>query len=420
MEAAMTTTLLRALLGLGAAFAGAAACAQTPAAGPVAQGPKNVPEFEPAFREQTRAPEAASGVTLAVETVAEGLEHPWGMALLPDGALLVTERPGRLRVVAPDGAVSDPVAGIPEVHARNQGGLLDVAVGPDFAEERLIYWTYAKPLGDGLSATAAARGRLAEDLSRVTDVEDIFVQRPASPTSAHYGSRVLFESPRTLYVTTGEHRSAGERVLAQSLDAGYGKVIRIRPDGSAPPDNPFVGEPGALEAIWSFGHRNIQGADIDQETGLLWTVEHGPQGGDELNVPQAGGNYGWPVISYGEDYDGSPIGDGLTATQGMEQPVYYWDPVIAPGGMTFYRGTLFEGWRGDLLIASLTPGALVRLELARGSTPGETRVVGEERLLTDQGRIRDVAEAADGALLVLTDEDNGALLRLTPDGATTN
>jgi glucose/arabinose dehydrogenase len=409
----MTAKLFRALLaGGGAAAAAAAACAQAP----VAQGPQNVPEFAPAFAEQTRAPEAPSGVTLAVETVAEGLEHPWGMALLPDGALLVTERPGRMRVVRPDGSVSDPIAGIPEVHARRQGGLLDVALGPDFAEDRLIYWTYAKPLGDGMSATAAARGRLAEDLSQVTEVADIFVQQPPSPTPMHYGSRVLFDGSQNIYVTTGEHSSARERGLAQDIGTGYGKVIRIRPDGSAPPDNPFVGKPGALETIWSYGHRNIQGADIDPETGLLWTVEHGPRGGDELNMPQAGMNYGWPVISYGENYDGSPVGDGLTAAQDMEQPVYYWDPVIAPAGMSFYRGTLFEGWQGDLLVASLDPGALVRLELARDTTAGETRVVGEERLLTDRGRIRDVAEAPDGALLVLTDAANGALLRLTPGG----
>jgi glucose/arabinose dehydrogenase len=416
----MTTTLRRALVAGAGALAAAGACAQTPSAqgDPVAQGPKNVPEFEPAFPEQTRAPEADSGVTLAVETVADGLEHPWGMALLPDGAILVTERPGRMRVIGRDGAVSDPIAGIPEVHAEGQGGLLDVEIGPDFAEDRLIYWTYAKPTGGGLSATAAARGRLSQDLSEVTEVADIFVQQPPSPNAMHYGSRVVPDGDRALYVTTGEHFSLEDRVKAQDVGTGYGKVIRIRPNGSAPPDNPFVGEPGALESVWSYGHRNIQGAAIDPATGQLWTVEHGPKGGDELNMPQAGLDYGWPVISYGENYDGTPVGEGVARAVDMEEPVYYWDPVIAPGGMTFYQGDLFEGWQGDVLIASLNPGAVVRLELARDSEAGEPRVVGEERLLTDHGRIRDIAEAPDGALLVLTDASDGALLRLTPDAAT--
>ena len=403
------TTLRRALLA-GAALAAPAAFAQEP----VPQGPKNVPDFEPAFAEQTRAPQALSDVALAVETVAGGLEHPWGMARLPDGAMLVTERPGRLRVVGTDGAVSEPVAGMPEVLAQGQGGLLDVAASPDFAEDRLIYWTYAKPMGDGLSATAAARGRLAEDRSEVTEVQDIFVQQPPSPTSNHYGSRVLFDGDRHLFVTTGEHFSPDERVKAQDIGTGYGKVIRIRPDGSAPPDNPFVGQPGALEAVWSYGHRNIQGAAIEPVTGTLWTIEHGPKGGDELNAPEAGLNYGWPVVSYGENYDGSPVGDGVASAQEMEEPVYYWDPVIAPSGMIFYQGSLFDGWQGNLLIAALKPGAVVRLVLAADTASGEVRVVGEERLLTDRGRIRDIEETPDGALLVLTDEDDGELLRLTP------
>jgi aldose sugar dehydrogenase len=372
-----------------------------------------VPDLAPAFAEQTRAPEARSGVELVVEEIAGGLEHPWGVALMPDGAMLVTERPGRLRVIGRDGSVSAPVAGLPEVAARGQGGLLDVAVGPGFAEDRTIYWTYAKPMGPGRYATAAARGRLSEDLTQVTGAADIFVQEPPSPTPAHYGSRIVFDGEgQSVYVTTGEHRTDAERGKAQDLAATYGKVIRIRPDGSVPPDNPFVGDPDALEAIWSYGHRNIQGAAIDPSTGQLWTVEHGPQGGDELNMPQAGLNYGWPVISYGENYDGTPVGDGIADAEGMEQPVYYWDPVIAPSGMTFYQGSLFPDWQGDILIGSLTPGALVRLELA------DDKVVGEERLLTDRGRIRDVIEAPDGALLVLTDADDGELLRLTPRGVT--
>jgi glucose/arabinose dehydrogenase len=231
----------------------------------------------------------------------------------------------------------------------------------------------------------------------------------------HYGSRIVFENARQLFITTGEHSSQAERGKAQELSNSYGKVIRIRTDGSAPPDNPFVGDGDALPTIWSYGHRNIQGATLEPQSGKLWTIEHGPKGGDELNHPEAGKNYGWPVISYGINYNGSPVGEGVTAAQGMEQPVYYWDPVIAPAGMTFYRGDLFPGWTGDLLVSSLTPGGLVRLELEADSESGGMRVIGEERLLRDLGRVRDVAEASDGSLLLLTDAPDGALLRVTPD-----
>ncbi len=385
--------------------------AQAQTGAPVEQGPPSVPDFRPAFAGQTRAPEARSDLRLKVAEIAGGLENPWGIAILPEGGYLVTERPGRLRVVSEDGTLSDPVAGLPAVLARGQGGLLDVTLGPDFATDRMIYWTYAKPMGDGLSATAAARGRLSEDLTEVTGAEDIFVQDPPSPTAMHYGSRILFDATGIAYVTTGEHSSEAERVFAQDPGKTYGKVIRIRADGSAPPDNPFVGQAGAVATIWSLGHRNIQGAAIHPATGALWTIEHGPQGGDELNMPLAGANYGWPVISYGVNYDGSPVGDGLTAAAGMEQPVYYWDPVIAPGGMAFYTGGMFVDWEGDLLIGAMSPGALVRLRIDSSG-----RVASEERLLTDQGRIRDVAVAPDGAVLLLVDADDGSLLRVTPDG----
>jgi aldose sugar dehydrogenase len=411
-------TVRSALLAGAGVLAGAPlACAQ---GDPVAQGPRNAPDLEPAFPEQTRAPAAPSGVELAVSELAGGLEHPWGMALLPDGALLVTERPGRMRVVAADGTVSEPLAGVPEVHAERQGGLLDVAIGPEFAEDRMVYWTYAKPLGDGLSATAAARGRLSEDLARIEDATDIFVQAPPSPTPMHYGSRVLFDGDGLLLVTTGEHSRPDERVLAQDLATSYGKVMRLRPDGSAPPDNPFVGEPGVVEGIWTYGHRNVQGAAVEPESGALWIVEHGPRGGDELNLLEAGLNYGWPEVSYGINYDGSPVGAGVASGQDFEEPVYFWDPVIAPGGMAFYRGDMFADWQGDVLIASLDPGALVRLDLegAAAEAGSEPRVLGEERLLTDAGRIRDVEVAPDGAVLVLTDESNGSVLRLTPERTT--
>jgi aldose sugar dehydrogenase len=406
-ETAMKTSLAIAA-GL-AALAGAPfACAQT--AAPVEQGAKNVPGLEPAFPEQTRAPASDSGVTLAAEPLAEGLVNPWGVAVTPAGDMLVTERPGRLRVVRADGSLSDPVAGMPEVLAESQGGLLDVAVDPDFDENGLVYWTYAKPLGDGMSATAAARGRISPDLTEMSEVEDIFVQEPPSPSPMHYGSRLVFDEEGHVFVTTGEHFTEEERVNAQELSTTYGKIIRLDRDGAIPQDNPFVGEEGAIETIWSLGHRNIQAAAL-RGPGDLWTVEHGPQGGDELNKPQPGGNHGWPVVVYGQNYDGTPVGSGEAdhEARGFVPPRYYWDPVIAPSGMVFYDGDLFP-WAGDVLIGSLQPGALVRLEL-----DGDT-VTGEERLLTQQGRIRDVVQDRDGSLLVLTDADAGALLRLTPKG----
>ena len=364
----------------------------------------------PAFEGQTDAPARDSGVTFEVTVLAEGLVHPWGMEVLPDGTILVTERAGTMRIVAADGTKGPAISGVPPVLAERQGGLLDVALGQDFATDRTIYWTYAKPLSSGMSATAAARGVLSADGTEVTDVVDIFVQDPPSPSPMHYGSRVIQDPSGPVWVTTGERFTETERVLAQDLGTTYGKVVRVRPGGAPAEGNPFVGDAGALDTIWSYGHRNIQGAALHPDTGVLWTIEHGPRGGDELNIPLAGGNYGWPVVSYGVNYSGSAVGSGEASAEGMEQPIYYWDPVIAPGGMLFYQGAMFADWQGDLLIGSLNPGGIVRLEL-----DGD-RVIGEERPLTDQGRIRDVAVDAEGAILALVDAQNGALLRLTPGG----
>jgi glucose/arabinose dehydrogenase len=372
---------------------------------PVAQGAPNT-DFAPAFTGQTRAPERMSGVRLHVETIASGLAHPWALAFLPDGRLLVTERPGRLRIVTPDGNLSAPLQGLPAVYAENQGGLLDVALAPDFAASRLIYWSYAEARERNRNGTSVARGRLSDDATRVENVQIIFRQQPAWESSLHFGSRLVFDREGRLYVGLGERSVREARPHAQDLSTHLGKVIRINVDGSAPQDNPFVGRANARPEIWAYGVRNIQGADLHPETGELWTIEHGPRGGDEINLVRAGRNYGWPTISYGEEYSGRPIGDGLTARAGMEQPVYYWDPVIAPGGMHFYRGALFP-WRGNLLVAGLVSQGLVRLEL-----DGE-RVTGEERFALG-ARVRDVAESEDGALWVITDEDNGRLLRLTP------
>ncbi|HYR71591.1 MAG TPA: PQQ-dependent sugar dehydrogenase [Candidatus Acidoferrum sp.] len=340
-----------------------------------------------------------------VTDVAVGLEHPWGVEFLPDGRFLVTERPGRLRVVNRDGRLSAPLTGVPEVYARGQGGLLDVALSPGFAQDRLIYLSFAER-GSGGAGTAVARGRLGE--RGLEDTQVIWRQQPKVDGSYnHWGSRLVFRPDGTLFVTLGDRFVHSER--AQDLSTTIGKIVRINPDGSVPRDNPFVGRSGALPEIWSYGHRNVQAAVLDAR-GELWTVEHGARGGDELNNPQPGKNYGWPVITYGVDYSGARIGIG-TSHPGMEQPVYYWDPVIAPSGATFYSGTAFPDWRGDLLVGSLRPGALVRLRIANG------RVTVEERYLDELGeRIRDVREGPDGAIYLLTDSSRGRLIRVEPAG----
>jgi aldose sugar dehydrogenase len=341
---------------------------------------------------------------LRVETVARGLEHPWAVALLPDGRLLVTERPGRLRVVGTDGRLSKPLAGVPQVYARAQGGLLDVALDPRFADNRLVYLSYAEPGEGGTSGTAVARARLAD--AKLEDVRVIYRQQPKVASGHHFGSRLVFARDGTLFVTQGDRNAY--RDSAQDLSTGIGKVVRINTDGSIPRDNPFVNRAGARPEIWSYGHRNAQAAALDPQSGKLWTVEHGARGGDELNHPEAGKNYGWPVITYGVDYSGAKIGVG-TAKPGMEQPVYYWDPVIAPSGMTFYTGNAFPDWKGSILIGSLNPGSLVRLAMKEGKVAREERYLGDLR-----ERIRDVQEGRDGSLYLVTDSGDGRVLRVLP------
>ncbi len=375
------------------------------AGGPVETRPANAPDQRPAFAGQTRAPGVTTQRALAHTVVASGLVEPWGLALLPDGRWLVTERPGRLRLVTPEGAVGEPVAGLPAVDARGQGGLLDVIVGPTFADDRLIYWSYSEPR-EGGNATSVARGRLSDDGTRVEAVQVIFRALPTFDGTMHYGSSLAFGPDGRLFVTLGERSVAEMRPQAQDLGSHMGKTIRIEADGSVPADNPFVGRDGALPEIWSSGHRNVQGVAIAPD-GAVWTIEHGTRGGDELNLDRAGLNYGWPVIAYGIEYRGGAINEGITAREGMEQPVYYWDPVIAPGGMTFYDGAMFPEWRGNLLVAALKEKHIARLVLAGG------RVVGEERLMTDLGeRVRDVAVGPDGAVWAITDEQDGKLVRL--------
>ena len=339
--------------------------------------------------------------TVEVSTVATGLEHPWALAFLPDGRMLVTERPGRLRIVSADGRVSAPLAGVPEVYARGQGGLLDVALDPDFEQSRWIYLSYAEP-GEGGGGTAVARGKLGE--GGLEQVEVIFRQTPKLDTGHHFGSRLVFAQDGRLFVTAGDR---GQMERAQRLDEGQGKIFRIERDGGIPADNPFVGRDDAQAAIWSWGHRNVQGAALHPQTGALWQTEHGARGGDELNIPAAGRNYGWPVITLGVNYNGTPVGEGLREAPGMEQPVHAWTPSIAPSGLAFYTADRFPAWKGSLFVGALAHQKLVRLSL-----DGE-RVTGEDFLLEGLGeRIRDVRQGPDGYLYLVTDAAKGQVLRV--------
>ena len=359
----------------------------------------------PAAAEQTRAPAAPSSA-VRVEVFAAGLEYPWSLQFLPDGRLLVTERPGRLRIVAAGGRISPPLAGVPRVAAIGQGGLLDVALAPDFATSARIVMSYAEPRGTA-SGTSIAIARLVPegDGGRLDDVKIIFQQMPAVSGGLHFGSRLAFARDGRLFVSLGERN---QRDSAQDPANHLGKIVRIAADGSLPQDNPFYGQSSKRNEIWSTGHRNVQAAAIHPATGKLWTIEHGPRGGDEVNIPGKGLNYGWPLIGYGIDYSGAKIHES-TSRDGLEQPVYYWRPSIAPSGMAFYTGTLFPAWRGNLFVGALAGQALHRLVLE-----GE-RVVAEEILLQDLGeRIRDVRQGPDGALWLLTDAANGRILRVVP------
>lgn len=337
---------------------------------------------------------------IRVEPVAGGLVHPWGLAFLPDGRMLVTERPGRLRIVTPDGQVSAPLAGLPEVHPHGQGGLLDVALDPAFAENSRVYFSFAEP-GEGGASTAVGRGRLEGEA--LLDVEVIFVQQPKVSGDAHFGSRLAFAPDGSLFVTLGERFKFEP---AQDLANHLGTIVRIHPDGTVPDDNPFVGQANALPEIWSYGHRNVQAGTIHPETGALWAIEHGPRGGDEINVPEAGRNYGWPLVSWGMHYDGRPIPDPPTRPD-LAQSIYQWTPVIAPSGMTFYTGNRFPAWQGNLLVGGLVARAIVRLE-ADGQAVTEVERIGLG------ARIRDVVQGPDGAVYALTDQASGEILRLTP------
>lgn len=372
---------------------------------PVETRPPNAPDQKPAFPGQTRAPKKTANVQFQTQVVASGLEHPWSLAFLPDGRMLVTEKPGRMRIVSADGTVSKPLAGVPKVDARNQGGLLDVVLDPKFETNQRIYFSFSEPR-EGGNGTAVARARLDGD--RLSDVEVIWRMTPTLDSTMHFGSRLVFARDGTLFITTGERSILPGRRQAQDLGSAFGKIIRINPDGSIPKDNPFVDKADALPEIWTYGHRNMQAAALHPETGTLWIVDHGPRGGDEINVIEKGKNYGWPTITYGIEYSGEPVGEGRTQAPGMEQPIYYWDPVIAPSGMAFYTADLFPEWKGSLFVGGLAPKYVARLTL------DGTRVVGEERLLEGHARFRDVRVGPDGALYLVTDEDDGEILKLVP------
>jgi glucose/arabinose dehydrogenase len=374
----------------------------------VETGPPNVPEFKPAFAEQTRAPALQTRTRVKVTEIATGFDKPWAIAFLPDGRMLVTEKPtGKLYVVTADGARSPPVAGLPRVDGRGQGGLLDVEVGPDHAQSGLLYWTYYEPRRGG-NGLAVARGRLVEKPApHIEQLQVIFRMQPTLDSTMHAGGRLVFTRDGTLFVTLGERSILAGRRQARDLGSHFGKIVRIAPDGSTPKDNPFVDRKEARPEIWSLGHRNILAAALDGRD-RLWIVEMGPRGGDELNLVERAKDYGWPTIGYGEEYSGEPVHES-TQAPGLEQPVYYWDPVISPSGLTIYSGELFPEWKGDFFIGGLSSQALVRLKLERD------RVVGEERLLEDlEARIREVVQGPEGALYLLTDDDDGKLLKLTP------
>jgi glucose/arabinose dehydrogenase len=389
------------------AAAAASPGAQAAQCDPVETERPNARNQQPAFPGQTRACAVRSNVAYDVTVVARGLATPWAFEPLPDGGFLVTEKGGTMRIVTASGQRGAPISGVPRVDAGGQGGLLDVALSPSFATDRTIFWSFTEPRQGG-NGTSVARGVLAQDGRSLADVRVIFRALPTYDNNMHYGSRLTFAPDGKLFVTTGERSDANMRMHAQRTDNHLGKVMRINPDGSVPSDNPFVGQAGARGEIWSIGHRNLQAAALDS-AGRLWTIEHGPRGGDELNHPEPGKNYGWPLVTYGIEYSGSPIRNAVTQREGFEQPVYYWDPVIAPSGAQFYTGAAFPRWRNSLFIGGLASARLVRLEL------NNDRVTGEEHLLLDRDqRIQDVRQGIDGALYVITDEENGELLRIAP------
>ncbi|WP_182084052.1 PQQ-dependent sugar dehydrogenase [Aureimonas sp. ME7] len=379
---------------------------------PVETEAANAPDQKPAFAAQTRAPQPADMPEVKTALVAEGLPNLWALEFMADGRMLVTAKEGKLLILPADGK-GEPVevSGVPEVASAGQGGLLDVALGPDFASDGLVFFTFSEPRGAEGNGTSLARAKLTETngSAALEDMDVIFRQTPSYDGDKHFGSRIVFDGQGHLFLGVGERSDEPIRDQAQNLDSGLGKVFRINADGSIPDDNPFVGRDGALDAIWSYGHRNIQSAVLGPD-GAVWTIEHGARGGDELNRPEAGKNYGWPVITYGVSYGGQPIGEGITQTDGMEQPVYYWDPVIGPSGMAIYEGTEFPEWKDAILAGGLVAQGLVVLRMNE-----DGQVASEERVPLE-ARIRDVKVGPDGAVYAVTETRGGGgstILRLT-------
>ena len=427
MRVLLAAASLAALAACSAAESGASGGAAASGGGSVAAqgvnyGQANT-QYPPAFAGQTRAPAARQTHAWTAQPVVTGLGRPWSMEQLPDGRWLVAEKAGRLRVVTAAGELLPPVLGglpstagqgakasergLAPVTAQGQGGLLDLALAPDFARSGRIFWSYSEPR-EGGSGTAVATGVISGAPNvTLSDVRVIWRMQPTLDSNLHFGSRLVFARDGTLFVTLGERSILPGRAQAQDLNSHFGKIVRINADGSVPRNNPFVGRAGVRPDIYASGVRNVQSAALHPQTGELWEVEHGPKGGDELNIIRPGRDYGWPTISYGVEYRGGPIGRGISAAPNMEQPVYYWDPVIAPSGMAFYTANVFRAWRGSVFVGDMKTRGLVRLVL------NGDRVVGEERL--DLGaRIRDVKQGADGALYVLTDEEAGRILRIAP------
>ncbi len=372
---------------------------------PVETREKVAPAQQPAFAGQTRIGSVKSREAYRVTVLASGLAYPWSLAFLPDGRMLVTEKQGRIRIVSAQGAVGNPISGVPAVRYQGESGLHALAIDPDFATTREVFWTFSEPQGNG-SVLSIARARLSDNESTFENVRVIYRAGTAYSAVNHNGSRLLFDAQKRLYASFGERSDDAIRVQAQQLNSALGKILRLNRDGSAAAGNPFAATTGALPEIWSLGHRNPQGLAFHPVTGELWESEHGAQGGDEINRIQSGSNYGWPTIGYGLEYSGAVIGSGTQQT-GMEQPVYYWDPAIAPSGMMFYTGDMFPEWKNNLFVAALKGMHLVRLVI------NNNKVTGEERLLADQNqRIRSVVQGPDGALYVINDQAEGKIYRI--------
>lgn len=367
---------------------------------PVETSPPNA-RYSPAFSGQTRIAGLKTTTPVKSSVISTSLSSPWGIAAMPDGRLLITEKQGRMRIATAAGMLSERITGLPAVNAAGQGGLLGLCLDPDFSSNRMVYWVFSEPG----NMTAVAKGKLAENERSFESVTVIFRATPAYQGTNHYGGRVIFDKKGYLFVSTGERSDNSIRVQAQQLSSGLGKVVRITKNGQAAPGNPFAGRAGALPELYSIGHRNPQGLALHPETGDIWQSEHGPRGGDELNRIQAGANFGWPVITYGIEYSGQAVGDGIQQQEGMSQPIYYWDPVISPSGMTFYSGDRVPEWKNNLFIGALSGTHIARLAIR------ENKVIGEERLLASEGqRFRDITQGIDGALYAIT--DGGRLYRI--------